>query len=369
MTKHFIGSVAFGLTLLMLSGAAQAYRINVAGWKGGSYNSKTTGRFSHCVVSARYKRGDRLLMSINRKYVFSLGIADNRWNLRKGGKYEVTLQVDRGQRFRRIATAVSGKQLVIRINNRATFFKMIKRGKTLQVKANGLSRGYSLRGTGRALDAALRCVKRKLRSASNESFDAPRSVDQPRETVTRPRKPSNPLVRNKPREVRVRAGSVSSQKALIYTVNLLSGAGIGGYKLLEKNPFKKSGYQVAWQYSKGHLGALAVFKNQKSNFVDTQTSKLLGGDARTCKGQFASGFRKSDSTSKWSGRRLFTICSNATNGNDFAIHYSIGLQPSGVATIVATHLSAQGLASSEPDDSEQIDKAIYESAAFREIGK
>ncbi len=348
MIRKFVGTLVFGLSVAMLSNAAQAqtYKINVAGWKGGSYNSKSTGRFSHCVVSAKYKRGDRLLLSINNKYIFSLGIADNRWKLRKGSTYPITLRVDKRQRFKRRAVAVSSKQLVIRINDRATFFRMIKSGRTLWVNANGLDRGYSLRGTRKALNATLRCVKSKLRTASNEGYDQPRPVDEPREsnpfatgeTTTRPQKFAGLPPKQKPRQKRRAPNGVSDQKALIFTINLLSEAGISGYKLLENNPFKGAGYQVAWRYSEGRRGALATFGKRKADFVDTQTSKLLGSDAKACKGKFASGFRKSDSSSDWSGRRLFTVCSGSTNGNDFAINYSIGLQPSGIATIVATHI-------------------------------
>lgn len=387
MIKKIVGTVAFGLSLAMLASSAQAYKINVSGWKGGSYNSKSTGRFSHCVVSARYKRGDRLLLSINRKYIFSLGIADKRWNLRKGAKYSVTLRVDRRKRFVRTAVAVSTRQLVIRINDRATFFRMVKSGRTLYIDANGLDRGYSLRGTSRALNATLRCVKNKLRYASDDGYDQPRRVDQPRSiyepkgvegrtkgletrrTKTRPQQFASVNRRKLPQKRRKAASGLSDQKALIHAINLLSDAGISGYKLLEKNPFKNAGYQVAWRYSKGRRGALATFKNRKKDFVDTQTSKLLGSDAKACKGQFASGFRKSDASKKWAGRRLFTVCSNSSNGNDFTIHYSIGLQPSGVATIVATHLNSQGLSNGETDDSEQIDQSIYKSATFRSIGK
>ncbi len=379
MVKKFVGSLALGLSLAMLSGVVQAqtYKINVAGWKGGSYNSKSTGRFSHCVVSAKYKRGDRLLLSINRKYTFSLGIADNRWNLRKGSTYPITLRVDKRQRFKRTAVAVSSKQLVIRINDRATFFRMIKAGRTLWVNANGLDRGYSLRGTRKALDATLRCVKSKLRVASREGFDEPRPIDEPRESnpfatgesTTQPQKFAGLPPKRKPKVKRRAPSGVSDQKALIFTINLLSEAGISGYKLLENNPFKGAGYQVAWRYSEGRRGALATFRNRKADFVDTQTSKLLGSDAKACKGQFASGFRKSDSSPDWSGRRLFTVCSNSTNGNDFTINYSIGLQPSGIATIVATHISGVGLENTETDDSEQIDQSIYQSSVFRDIGK
>lgn len=376
MMKKIFASLAFSLCIILLSNSAHAYRINVSGWKGGSYNSQKTGRFSHCVVSAKYKRGDKLLLSINRKFVFSLGIADSRWNLRKGAKYDVTLQVDRRQRFKRTAVAVTSRQLVIPINSRAAFFRMMRRGRTLYINANGLNRGYSLRGTRRALNATLRCVKNKMRYASrDENFDEPRSFDQPRPSG-QPRA-NNPVQNDQPvaqpRKVasaptsRVGRG-VSNQKAIIHTINLLSEAGISGYKLLEDNPFKKAGYQVAWRYAKGRRGALATFSNRKKNFVDTQTAKILGNDAKICKGQFASGFRKSDATTAWAGRRLFTVCSNSANGNDFTIHYSIGLQPSGVATIVATHVGSEGL-ESDTDDSEQIDQAIYKSSVFRKIGK
>jgi len=377
MFKKVFGSLVLCLSVLMVANQAQAERIRVAGWSGGSYNSKSTGRFSHCVVSAKYKRGDRLLMSINKKYVFSLGVADNRWNLRKGSKYSVTLQVDRRQRFERTAIAVSSRQLVIRINDRATFFRMVRSGRKLYIDANGLNRGYSLRGTSRALNATLRCVKRQLRYASRDNYD---SFDQPRankplangRTKTKPDRFVNlPAKREQGNRKPIKRSTkgVSNEKALIYSINLLSDAGISGYKLLENNPFKKAGYQVAWRYSKGKKGALATFKNRPKDFVDTQTAKILGSDAKSCKGKFASGFRKSDSSQKWSGRRMFTVCSNSTNNNDFTIHYSIGLQPSGVATIVATHVSREGLDDPDNDNSEQIDQAIYQSTAFRKIGK
>lgn len=379
MFRKLLAIATLAVSATFFAGQAEAYNINVAGWKGGSYNSRTTGNFSHCVVSAKYKRGDRLLLSINRKYIFSLGIADSRWNLRKGSKYDVTLQVDRRQRFFRTAVAVSSRQLVIRINDRATFFKMMRRGRTLWIDANGLNRGYSLRGTRKALNATLRCVKYKLRYASNDgggSFDQPRSVDQPRESFSNSRTkekpqqfaglpPKTPLTKKRRRA----PNAVSNERALIYSINLLSDAGISGYKLLEKNPFRNAGYQVAWRYSKGKRGALATFKNRKPGFVDTQTAKILGSDAKSCKGKFASGFRKSDSGPNWSGRRLFTVCSNASNGNDFTIHYSIGLQPSGVATIVATHVNRDGMDDPDGDDSEKIDQAIYRSTVFRKIGK
>ena len=398
MIKKISVLTALLVSFFAFTAQAYAYRIATGAWKGGSYNNKTTGAFSHCVVSAKYKRGDRLLLSINRKYVFSVGVADARWNLRQGSRYPVTMQVDRRAPINRTALAVSPNQLVITINDRVTFYRMVKAGRTLRIRANGLNRGYSLRGTSRALNAILRCVKRKNRYAN---VDAPRApVDQPRAPVDQPRAPidqpravdtpsgndpfgtdeprtANPTntdaptrVANLPPKQKPRVASgVSDQKALIFAVNILSEAGISGYKFLENNPFKSAGYQVAWQYSKGKRGALATYANRRKDFVDTQTSTILGSDAKNCKGKFVSGFRKSDASAKWAGRRLFTVCSGSTSGNDFTINYSIGLQPSGVATIIATHVGRDGLDENSGDESAQIDQAIYNSATFRKIGK
>jgi len=384
MFRKFIGALAFCLSFTLIANQAYAERIRVGSWKGGSYNSKKTGQFSHCVVSAKYKRGDRLLLSINKRYVFSLGIADSRWNLRKGSKYSVRLQVDRKAVFKRSAIAVSSHQMVIPINDRATFFRMVKGGNTLRIETNGLNRGYNLRGTSRALNATLRCVKRQNRYAKNfeqpRNVDQPRSIDEPRSsssygsgsTKTRPKRYANLPSSNTQRKtqpMRRRTSAVSNEKALIYSINLLSDVGVSGYKILEKSSLKRAGFQAVWSYSKGKLGALATFKSRKKDFVDTQTAKILGDDAKSCKGKFASGFRKSDSARDWSGRRLFTVCSGSTNGNDFTIHYSIGLQPNGMATIVATLVSSVALDNAESDDSEAIDQAIYKSSTFRNMGR
>ena len=388
MIKKISILTALLVSFFAFTAQAYAYRISTGAWRGGSYNNKVTGNFSHCVVSAKYKRGDRLLLSINRKYIFSIGVADPRWNLRKGSRYPVTVQVDRRQPFERTALAVSSNQLVITINDRVTFYRMVKAGRNLRIRANGLNRGYSLRGTSRALNAILRCVKRKNRYAN---VDAPRGpVDQPRGPVDAPRAVDTPsnnspfgtdeprstdtnaptrVAKLPPKQKRKAAPGVSDQKALIFAVNILGEAGISGYKFLENNPFKRAGYQVAWQYSKGKRGALATYANRRKDFVDTQTSTILGSDAKNCKGKFVSGFRKSDSSAKWSGRRLFTVCSGSTSGNDFTINYSIGLQPSGVATIIATHVGRDGLDENSGDESAQIDQAIYNSATFRKIGK
>ncbi len=388
MIKKISVLTALLVSFFAFTAQAYAYRIATGAWKGGSYSNKTTGAFSHCVVSAKYKRGDRLLLSINRKYVFSVGVADSRWNLRQGSRYPVVMQVDRRQPIKRTALAVSPNQLVITINDRVTFYRMVKAGRTLRIRANGLNRGYSLRGTSRALNAILRCVKTKNRYAN---VDAPRApVDQPRAPIDQPRAVDTPggdnpfgtdeprtatpnaptrVANLPPKQKRKAASGVSDQKALIYAVNILSEAGISGYKFLENNPFRAAGYQVAWQYSKGKRGALATYANRRKDFVDTQTSTILGSDAKNCKGKFVSGFRKSDASAKWAGRRLFTVCSGSTNGNDFTINYSIGLQPSGIATIIATHVGRDGLDENSGDESAQIDQAIYNSATFRKIGK
>ena len=386
MLRKFAGlfSLIVAVSVFASTADARKYRINTRGWSGGSYQSKTTGRFSHCVVSSKYKRGDWLLLSINRNYKFSVSILDRDFNLRKGASYRAIMHVDYGREFTRRAKVIANDLVTIPVDDRVTFFRLVKRGRILRIFIDGLGleRGYSLKGTTRALNATLRCVRNSLRdenynrpdlevvpggnetSASNK----PDAVPENGSGGDTGRPPKNRVASLPPSGNGAANNSISGQKSLIYSINLLSSAGLSGYTILENNPFKSSGYTASWRYSKGKFGAFAGFRNTPANFLDTQTAKILGDDARDCKGQFASGFRQSEKNGKWSGRRLFTVCSNSTNNNDFTINYSIGRQANGTATIVATVVSGSAPANSA-SEGEEIDKAIYESSAFRKIGR
>ena len=380
-----------GVAVASASADARKYRINVRGWTGGSYVSKETGRFSHCVVSSRYKRGDNLLFSINNKYTFSVSIFDQSFNLRKGDKFKAIMHVDFGPEFTRKAVAVNQNQVVIPVNDRVKFFQMVRRGRILRIYIDDLEleRAYSLKGTSRALNATLRCVKVQLRNqpeveeveADQPAGDtAPAGRGGPKNEIIEAEGDNNTGPEPKTRTASlppanppaVKQTGIPVSKALIYSINLLSSAGVTGYTILEDNPFKDSGYLTSWKYSKGKFGAFSAFKQTKANFLDVQTAKILGDDARDCKGQFASGFRISDKKPDWSGRRLFTVCSNSTDNNDFTINYSIGRQANGTAIVVATMVSGSapvGDGAENGDDSEQIDKAIYESSYFRKLGR
>jgi len=160
--------VACLIALFVVAGSslpseARSYRIKHGNWKGGSYTNSQTGKFSHCAVSARYKRGDSLVFSIDRQYKFSVGVADKRWKLRQGSQYDVTMQVDRGRRYFRSGAAVSPTLMKVPIGDRVSFFNLMRRGNQLTISGGETILTYSLRGTHYALKSTLKCVRVMLR--------------------------------------------------------------------------------------------------------------------------------------------------------------------------------------------------------------
>ena len=385
-----LSSVIFAALLFFAFSAgtadARVFHIKFGAWSGKSY-FRDDGSFSHCAVSARYKRGDLLVFSINSKYLFSIGVFDKRWNLTKGNRYPVRLIVDNDGSISRTARALSSRQIGISINDRKAFFNFIRFGKTLRIQGKGFSRSYSLRGTKGVLVRTLRCVNAFMKNGSGgggvdspessgggSGTDSPQpeadspessSSNQPRNTFNSPQ----PVARTNTTPVPATSGVLPRTVVLGYATNMLTNLGMSGYKFINIAAFAKRGYKVSWRYPEGQIGAMAAYRGTSGNFVEAESAGILAKDAGSCRGQFASGYRQTQKDQRWTGRRLFTACRNSADGNDYIIHYSVGRQPSGTGIIVATVILLKKGAGDEGNgQGAGIDKSIFESPGFREIG-
>ena len=80
-------------------------QISFGNWSGGAYTYDSSGAFSHCVVSAKYKSGDTLLFSLTSEGTVGVGITSPKMNLNPGKQFPVALYVDRRQPIYGTATA------------------------------------------------------------------------------------------------------------------------------------------------------------------------------------------------------------------------------------------------------------------------
>ena len=349
-------------TSLMIAGLtagpadARVIKMKFGNWSGKSYFNDN-GSFSHCAVSTSYKRGDLLVFSINGRSGFSAGIYDKRWKLTKGKSSKVRLFVDGTSQGTYTAKFLSSRQIGVFFGRDRSFFNALSRGKTLRVKGRSFSRDYSLKDAAVILQQVRKCVTASLEGGTGGIVAAlPGTVDSP-QPVSRNQASGNG------------ANALPNRIVQPYAASILNNIGMSGHKFVKIAAFSKRGYNASWRYREGYLGAISAYRNARSDFVTAETAGIIARDRGSCTGQFASGHRQDESNLTWSGSRVFTACRGSTDRNDYVIHYTVGRLPSGTGVIIATVvLFKNGGAGKSNKLGASIDKSIYESPVFRELG-
>lgn len=162
------------LALLIASPALgkQVKRVSSGIWQGGAYVSDQTGRFTSCIVSAKYRSGILMLVMINRDYLWDLGFSANRWNLRVGDSIRLKFRIDSGPWFNVSAKVYSKTGVRLPMQGQRNLVAQFRRGRTLELQDKSNSYYFNLTGTSRMMVRLVQCVKTQL--AIEPSYTAPR---------------------------------------------------------------------------------------------------------------------------------------------------------------------------------------------------
>ena len=158
--RHLL-SLSAGLALAGLAGwmPALAAPWSAGDWKGNAYIDRS-GRFSHCMMSARYNSGISLhfLMFPNRDLF--IGVAAPDWSLDPDSLYPMTLTID-GDRIRSAPGTVlkydTGRLWLALGRDRQTR-ERLRQGLRLQLLQGDRRYAFQLTGTAKALLRLERCV-------------------------------------------------------------------------------------------------------------------------------------------------------------------------------------------------------------------
>jgi hypothetical protein len=72
--------------------------INIGNWKGGAYTDQT-GAFTHCAAGSQYASGIYFMVMIDKGGGWSLALAHDKWSLKTGEAFPLTLTFDCQQPF------------------------------------------------------------------------------------------------------------------------------------------------------------------------------------------------------------------------------------------------------------------------------
>ncbi|WP_089177095.1 hypothetical protein [Bosea sp. AS-1] len=153
-------AVALSCLLSLPASAAGPFgKIVVGNWSGGTFTNDTTGAFSHCAVSARYKSGVTMLTSVTAQFSWLLGFSKPDWTLRTGETLKLRLVFDRSSTIDVVANIKSPTLLTIAMPAQSALIDAFRKGRYLELVANDARYTFALTSTGEMLPALVECVK------------------------------------------------------------------------------------------------------------------------------------------------------------------------------------------------------------------
>jgi hypothetical protein len=110
--------------------------------------------------------------------------------------------------------------------------------------------------------------------------------------------------------------------------NLLSEAGVTGYRLINPTDAKIPNLQVVWVLPTGVVGGFRGARGARQMKIDDLAPNMIAQDTRLCAGNFASGKKRAFRTLEGAEiLKIFTACDHGQNS--FEAHYSIIKTPAG----------------------------------------
>lgn len=349
MHKSLLSIVCHFLAVLGVVLAAQPLEAATGNFQSGNWSGKPmfkkTGQFARCFMNVKYRNGITLGFDIDRKYTWAIWLYRPKWNLNKGAKLPTQIVVDGANAINVTAAAISPKLIMIPLKNSARIVKLMRGGNTMRINLGPTSVPFKLQGTSKAISKLSRCVARQLALETGRRDTLGVKSSGKRDTLGIGGPAARPKPKLKRRANTKTAGlakfKIGKAQSAILVSNLLSATGIPGYKIVapDKNPLPS--YDVVWHWPNGVVGAFAGFKNVQGVNLETIVSLVVADDSKICKGDFASGRKKSQVRNSLTVQRAFTACD--AGKKSFEAHYSFMKSANGKLFKFA-HISLNGVA-------------------------
>ena len=160
-----VGVIAAGLGMTAAAHAAGPFDpIRVGNWKGGAYTSNSTGQFSHCSASVRYKSGVVVAVHITRTAKWRVGFGHRNWSLTRGRVIPMALTFDGIGPVKVKGLAISSKVAFVPMPNNSRLIGLFRNATRMNLFAGGNVFNFRLDGTRSLMPALARCVARNRAS-------------------------------------------------------------------------------------------------------------------------------------------------------------------------------------------------------------
>ena len=337
------------LLLLAWQGTAESKNLRpfkVANWNGGAYTRGDSDAFNHCAASAKYRSGIYVLFSVNRNFQWSVGFGNPNWQLTPRSVYPIAFSIDGAQPIGAKAMAITRTTVEVPLWDNATLFEKFKWGRLLKVAAANQIFSFKLTDTSKILPVLLQCVREANAGIGIASTDSnPFAPQGGGGSAT-----NNPFAATSPSGTAPPApsgqGADTRAEATMIAANLMSLSGIKGFRILSKEEASSIKADAVWRAG-GTIGTVRILPAGITSSIKNFSGLLIGGDARKCKGAFASGALPVEGEEAMA--RVFTSCK--TGEKTFTIYYIALTRKQGGYYLFATGASGSEQPAKEVDAS------------------
>lgn len=262
-------------------------------WQGGAYTNDQTGAFSHCVAAAHYQSGINMAVVVNRNFVWSLGFWNPQWSLTRGATIPIEMRFDGGAPMRVNGTVIgNAPTLLVEVPMPANsqLVTTFRKASMMQAIAQGQSFSFRLDGTSQILPMVANCVKSGL------SAEAPA--------------PSKSVVASAPEPTPAATAELQLQEMQLAT-NFLLATRLSNARVVNRSEAtpQLASIGTVWKADSA-VGAVKIYQAKGEQTGLDLASELIAGDAKSCRGKFASA-RSSELVDADVIYRAYTSCGDA----------------------------------------------------------
>jgi hypothetical protein len=258
--------------------------IHVGNWNGGAYVDDTTGQFTACLASTNYANGFIVSVMVQPDGNWDLGFTHQSWQLRPGEAIPIDLTFDGQATFHVFGKAVAQNTLAVPMPNTSTLISQFRKSKSMSAFAEGGVVGFTLDGTSQLLPSLANCVavvkQRGLAAAGDFTVKEPAGGPaSARPAVGVGAKPDAPQADSA--QLWIEALELATNfilKGLLHNPKVLNQA---------ETPAALASFGAAW-HSDEAAGEVRIIPPAAGIKGLDVAAAVVAGDARECKGKFAS---------------------------------------------------------------------------------
>lgn len=322
-SRYLIG--ALGLAAVMSAAPAPAkelYSFKVGQWAGRAWQSDKTGKFSHCVVRARYPSGLSLSLSHFASGRFSLGLYKKEWRLGRGKRYTIRILVDGKRVGSYRARALTDQLLNFFVPAKHRLVRRLRLGSVLVVQAAQRDFRFVLTDSAKAIDRISSCVELARQNTQPKSSANPFARDL--EAVPAPGASGGAGAPGAERNVRIQG----------FIRKLLGDAGLDDIRFEPPGKRKSKSVMASWR-APGVYGLYMVV-NHRGRSIDEVTGPFLARLGKTCKGRYGYGADVARHAGKYLLKKSSAACSADGKGRFYVFATSVR---SARTIVIVTHVA------------------------------